>query len=69
VLGYPHAPFLLLDESGPPLHHRHAWLQEEGIGSEVMGKGIIGMAAARATTIRVATCARWTSTRARRAGL
>jgi adenylate cyclase len=55
VLGYPHSLFLLLDESGGRLFtiatHGYA---EEGIGSEVkVGKGIIGMAAARATTIRV----------------
>jgi len=55
VLGYPHALFLLLDEPGGRLFTiaTHGY-DEEGIGSEVkVGKGIIGMAAARATTIRV----------------
>ena len=55
VLGYPHSLFLLLDETGTRLFTLAAHgFDEEGIGSEVMvGKGIIGMAAARATTIRV----------------
>ncbi len=55
VLGFPHALFLLLDEAGSRLYTiaTHGY-DEEGIGSEVtVGKGIIGMAAARATTIRV----------------
>ncbi len=55
VLGYPHSLFLLRDEVGGRLYTlaTHGY-DEEGIGSEVtIGKGIIGMAAARATTIRV----------------
>ncbi len=55
VLGHRHSLFLLLDESGDRLFTlaTHGY-EEEGIGSEVgLGKGIIGMAAARSTTIRV----------------
>jgi adenylate cyclase len=55
VLGHAHSLFLLLDEAGDRLFTiaTHGY-DEEGIGSEVkVGKGIIGMAAARATTIRV----------------
>lgn len=55
VLGHAHSLFLLLDEDGSRLFTLAAHgFDEEGIGSEVtVGKGIIGMAAARATTIRV----------------
>ena len=55
VLGYSQSLFLLLDEAGGRLFTiaSHGF-DEEGIGSEVkVGKGIIGMAAARATPMRV----------------
>ncbi|MGZ4709652.1 MAG: pyridoxamine 5'-phosphate oxidase family protein [Acidimicrobiales bacterium] len=55
VLGFPHSLFLLLDEAGERLFTiaTHGY-EEEGVGSEVkVGNGIIGLAAARASTIRV----------------
>ena len=55
LLGHSHSLFLLLDEEGTRLYTiaTHGFT-EEGVGSEVeLGKGIIGMAAARCTTIRV----------------
>jgi hypothetical protein len=55
LLGYEHSALLLLDEEGQHLFTiaSHGY-PAEGVGSEVVvGEGIIGMAAARATTIRV----------------
>jgi adenylate cyclase len=55
VLGYEHSLLMLLDESGKHLYTiaSHGY-DDEGIGSEVaVGEGSIGMAAARATTMRV----------------
>src|SRR5262249_55026169 len=54
-LGYEHSLFLLLDEDGRRLYtiasHGYA---AEGVGSEVVvGEGVIGMAAARATAVRI----------------
>ena len=55
LLGYEHSLLLLLDEQGTRLYTiaSHGY-PAEGVGSEVVvGEGIIGMAAARATPIRL----------------
>jgi hypothetical protein len=55
VLGYAHSSLLLLDEEGKRLYTiaSHGY-DAQGVGSEVpVGEGIIGMAAARATPIRI----------------
>jgi adenylate cyclase len=55
LLGYSHSSLLLLDEEGSRLYTiaSHGY-PAEGVGSEiVVGEGIIGMAAARATPIRI----------------
>ena len=55
LLGYEHSLLLLLDENGTRLFTiaSHGY-PAEGVGSEVVvGEGIIGMAAARATPIRL----------------
>jgi GAF domain/Pyridoxamine 5'-phosphate oxidase len=55
VLGYQYSSLLLLDEAGTRLYTiaSHGY-RAEGVGSEVVvGEGIVGMAAARATPIRV----------------
>jgi len=55
LLGYPHSLLLLLDEDGGRLYTIAAHGYEaEGVGSEVVvGEGIIGMAAARCTPVRI----------------
>jgi predicted pyridoxine 5'-phosphate oxidase superfamily flavin-nucleotide-binding protein len=55
LLGYEHSALLLLDEDGLQLFTiASRGYPAEGVGSEVVvGEGIIGMAAARATAIRV----------------
>jgi hypothetical protein len=55
LLGYDHSLLLLLDEQGKLLYTiaSHGY-EAEGVGSEVaVGEGIIGMAAARCTPIRL----------------
>ncbi len=55
LLGYEHCSLLLLDEDGRRLYTiaSHGY-PAEGVGSEVVvGEGVVGMAAARATTIRI----------------
>ena len=55
LLGYEHSWLLLLDEEGRRLYTiaSHGY-SAEGVGSEVVvGEGIVGMAAARAVTIRL----------------
>jgi hypothetical protein len=55
VLGYGHSSLLLLDEEGRHLYTiaSHGY-DAEGVGSEILvGEGIIGMAAARATPIHI----------------
>jgi adenylate cyclase len=55
MLGYEHSFLLLLDEAGRRLYTiaSHGY-PAEGVGSEVVvGEGVVGMAAARATTIRI----------------
>jgi hypothetical protein len=55
LLGYEYSSLLLLDETGQRLYTiaSHGY-RHEGVGSEVaVGEGIVGMAAARATAIRI----------------
>jgi hypothetical protein len=55
LFGYEHSVLLLLDEVGTKLYTiASRGYDEQGVGSEVtVGEGIIGMAAARATPIRL----------------
>jgi predicted pyridoxine 5'-phosphate oxidase superfamily flavin-nucleotide-binding protein len=55
VLGYEHSLLMLLDEDGRRLYTMASrGFTDEGVGSEVVvGEGIIGMAAARATPMRI----------------
>ena len=55
VLGYEHCLLMLLDEDRRRLYTMASrGFGDEGVGSEVpVGEGIIGMAAARATTLRI----------------
>jgi adenylate cyclase len=55
VLGYEHSLLMLLDEDGRRLYTMASrGFIDEGVGSEVVvGEGIIGMAAARATPMRI----------------
>jgi predicted pyridoxine 5'-phosphate oxidase superfamily flavin-nucleotide-binding protein len=55
LLGYPHSLLLLLDEDGARLFTiaSHGY-EAEGVGSEVpVGEGVIGIAAGRASAVRV----------------
>src|SRR5262245_6185301 len=55
VLGYEHSLLMLLDEDGRRLYTMASrGFTNQGVGSEVVvGEGIIGMAAARATAMRI----------------
>jgi adenylate cyclase len=55
VLGYEHCLLMLLDEDGRRLYTMASrGFADQGVGSEVLvGEGIIGMAAARASVIRI----------------